>query len=112
MGEQACSIKISYVDAEGNWQIRSTVANASGLATNDMLYLEPTAHGRCRVMLPESSSEMSYEEQSGDLFATFLQRCKLTGALQKMEAWSLQTTVSVNEPPRSLAQSCRTTAEA
>merc|ERR1712137_820567 len=53
--------------------------------------LEPIGHGRCRVIMPETSEEMAYEEQSGDLFATVVQRCKLTGALQRMEVWSLQT---------------------
>jgi len=89
--EQASSFKVSYMESEACWAARKTAAYSGGLAKQETIYLEPIAHGRCRVVCPETLSEMSYEEQSGDLFATLVQRCKLTGALQRMEAWSLQT---------------------
>lgn len=97
--QQASSVKISYLETDGCWEVRTTTADKGGLAKREFMFLEPMAHGRCRVTVPEASLEMSYEEQSGDLFATVVQRCKLTGSLQRMEVWTLQTKGVNGEQP-------------
>merc|ERR1711976_589999 len=40
--EQACSIKISYSEDKGGWEIRTTLADTRGVATNTTLLLQPT----------------------------------------------------------------------
>uniref|UniRef100_A0A7S4PZ13 THAP4-like heme-binding beta-barrel domain-containing protein n=1 Tax=Alexandrium monilatum TaxID=311494 RepID=A0A7S4PZ13_9DINO len=88
--EAATSTKISYQETDGLWQVRTTTADPSGVADVHSLLLEPFAHGRCKVSSDELKPGL-YEEQCGDLFATMTHRCVLTGALERMEVWALQT---------------------
>lgn len=93
----ASSVKIAYREDEGVWEVRTTSADSSGLSNVQHTLLEPISHGRCRAVHDRAPLPLQYEEQCGDLFATLTQRCVLTGGLEKLEVWSLQTSTSEAE---------------
>eukprot|EP00927_Polykrikos_kofoidii_P047389 TRINITY_DN4150_c0_g1_i1.p1 TRINITY_DN4150_c0_g1~~TRINITY_DN4150_c0_g1_i1.p1 ORF type:complete len:217 (-),score=27.40 TRINITY_DN4150_c0_g1_i1:402-989(-) len=91
--QHSSSIKIAYVDEECVWEVRTTVADTSGVAVVQSIRLSPTGHGTCQLTASSESRKgvTSYDERCGDLFATITERCLVTGALERMEVWSLQT---------------------
>eukprot|EP00747_Dinoflagellata_sp_TGD_P192268 gnl/TRDRNA2_/TRDRNA2_56876_c0_seq1.p1 gnl/TRDRNA2_/TRDRNA2_56876_c0~~gnl/TRDRNA2_/TRDRNA2_56876_c0_seq1.p1 ORF type:complete len:189 (+),score=36.39 gnl/TRDRNA2_/TRDRNA2_56876_c0_seq1:65-631(+) len=93
------SLKISFKGEEAKWEIRTTSADPTGVADVHTVQLDPFAHGQC-IMNRGTDSELTYTEQCGDLFATITQRNVLTGSIEKLEIWALQTSTDVGTEQR------------
>ncbi|CAK0886057.1 unnamed protein product, partial [Prorocentrum cordatum] len=100
----ASSVKIAYRPPFQRREVRTTSADSSGLSDVQTTLLEPISHGRCRAVHDRAPLPLQYEEQCGDLFATLTQRCVLTGGLEKLEVWSLQTSTSASEAEQRLTR--------